>query len=519
MGITFKFNTPMPFIGNLIKKAIDLGEALTSYDSPVDEQRKILKNLLEKAEDTAFGRHYNFEQILKSENLFKAFAEAVPTHDYDKMHSEWWHRTLAGEPDVSWPGKPHFFALSSGTTSSSKSIPVTDDMLAAIRRAGIGQILALSEFDLPPEFFEKEILMLGSSTGLKEVNGHKEGEISGISASNIPGWFEFYYKPGKEIASISNWDERVERIAQEAPNWDIGSLSGIPSWIELMLKKVIEYHGVNTIHDIWPNLRVYTSGGVALEPYIKSLEKLMAHPLTYIDTYLASEGFLAFQARPETKAMKLVLNNGIYFEFVPFQERFMAEDGTVRPDAPVLNSQEVTEGVDYVLLISTVAGAWRYMIGDTIQFTDVNRGEIIISGRTKFYLNVVGEQLPVNKMTDAVQKLSEKMGIDIKEFTVAAIRRDDGEYINRWYLGSDDPCQDPDAVAPMLDETLRASNKNYDVARTKALKGVEAFVVPTGLFHEWNEHTKQKGGQAKMPKVMKEEAFREFEQFIKQHTF
>ncbi len=508
----------MPFIGNLIKKAIDLGEALTSYESPVDEQQKILKHLLEEAKDTAFGRHYNFEEILESENLFQAFASRVPTHDYDKINTEWWHRTLAGEADVTWPGKPRFFAVSSGTTSSSKHIPVTDDMLSAIRRSGIGQILALSEFDMPPEFFEKEILMLGSSTGLKEVNGHKEGEISGISASNIPGWFEFYYKPGKEIASISDWDERVERIAREAHNWDIGSLSGIPSWVELMLKKVIEVNNLTTIHDIWPNLMVYTSGGVALEPYIKSLNKLMARPLIYIDTYLASEGFLAFQARPDTKAMKLVLNNGIYFEFVPFQERFMAEDGTIRPEAPVLNSKEVTEGVDYVLLISTVAGAWRYMIGDTVQFTDVERGEIIISGRTKFYLNVVGEQLPVNKMTDAVQQVSDKTGLDIKEFTVAAVRREDGEYINRWYLGSDDPCTEPDGIAPMLDELLRASNKNYDVARTKALKGVEAHVVPTQFFHDWNQHTKHKGGQVKMPKVMKEEAFVEFEQFIKQHT-
>jgi hypothetical protein len=508
----------MPLIGNLIKKAIDLGESLTSYDSPVDEQRKILRNLLEEARDTAFGKHYNFETILKSDNLFKAFAESVPTHDYDKIHSEWWHRTLAGEADVTWPGKPRFFALSSGTTSNSKHIPVTDDMLAAIRRSGIGQILALSEFDLPPEFFEKEILMLGSSTGLKEVNGHKEGEISGISASNIPGWFEFYYKPGKEIASIADWDERVERIAQEAHKWDIGSLSGIPSWIELMLKKVIEYNNLTTIHDIWPNLQVYTSGGVALDPYKKSLEKLMGRPLIYIDTYLASEGFLAFQARPETKAMKLVLNNGIYFEFVPFQDRFIAEDGTIRPEAPVLNSQEVTEGIDYVLLISTVAGTWRYMIGDTIQFTDVERGEIIISGRTKFYLNVVGEQLPVNKMTDAIQVVGEKTGLNFKEFTVAAVRREDGEYINRWYLGCDEPCREPDTVAALLDEALRASNKNYDVARTKALKGVEANVVPTKVFHEWSESTKKKGGQVKIPKVMKEEDFLEFEQFIKQHT-
>jgi len=505
----------MTLLGSFIKKAVDLGEALTSHDSLVEEQEKVLRHLLETAKDTAFGRKYNFESILESKTLFRTFAERVPSHDYDKINREWWHRTLAGEADVTWPGQPGYFAVSSGTTSACKYIPVTDDMIAAIRSAGIGQVLALSKYDMPPDFFEKEILMLGSSTDLKAVNGHLEGEISGISAANIPGWFEFYYKPGKEISGIADWDARVERIALEAPNWDIGSLSGIPSWIELMLKRVIEYHGLKNIHEIWPNLMVYTSGGVALEPYVESLNKLMARPLIYIDTYLASEGFLAFQARPETKAMRLVLNNGIYFEFVPFQDRFMADDGTVRPDAPVLNSREVTEGVDYVLLISTVSGAWRYMIGDTVQFTDVARGEIIISGRTKFYLNVVGEQLPVNKMTDAVQQLSQQKGISIKEFTVAAVRREDGEYINCWYLGADEAVAQSDDIAQLLDKALRESNKNYDVSRTKALKGVEATIISCDIFTKWNECTKKKGGQTKMPKVMKEEDFREFEAFVK----
>lgn len=508
----------MPLLGNFIKKAIDLGETLTTYNSAAKEQYEVLLQLLAEAKSTSFGIHYQFDELLSSEHIPTAFAENVPIHDYDKIYDEWWHRTLQGESNVCWPGKPDYFAVSSGTTSSSKHIPVTGDMISAIRRAGIGQVLALSEFDLPPEFFEKEILMLGSSTELNEVNGHFEGEISGISASNIPGWFEFYYKPGREISSIAEWDERVERIAQEAPKWDIGSISGIPSWVELMLKKVIKYHGVATIHDIWPNLTVYTSGGVALEPYKKSFEALTASPLVFIDTYLASEGFLGFQARPETNAMKLVCNNGIYFEFVPFEQRYMEADGTVSSNAPVYSIGEVEAGVDYVLLISTVAGAWRYMIGDTVQFTDVQKTEIVISGRTKFYLNVVGEQLPVNKMMDAVQKIGDQKGLTFKEFTVAAVRRDDGEYINRWYLGSDDDISDLDGIPPLLDETLRASNKNYDVARTKALKDVEATVISTDIFHQWNEHTKKKGGQVKVPKVMKEDDFVEFERFVKDKT-
>ncbi len=279
-----------------------------------------------------------------------------------------------GEEDVTWPGKPPYFALSSGTTGkTSKRIPVTADMVEAIRTSGIKQISALSNFDLPSEFFEREIMMLGSSTDLQAEGDHKEGEISGISASNIPFWFRSYYKPGVEIAKIDEWDERIQKIAENAKNWDIGALTGIPSWMELMLKKVIEYHGVKNIHEIWPNLQVYTTGGVAFEPYSKSFNALLDHEIIVIDTYLASEGFLAFQQRPDTHSMKLVLDNGVYFEFVPFKAEYVNEDGSITDDAPVISISEVKEEEDYIILISTVSGAWRYLIGDTIKFTDVEK--------------------------------------------------------------------------------------------------------------------------------------------------
>jgi hypothetical protein len=390
-------------------------------------------------------------------------------------------------------------------------------MLQAIRSTGILQILSLSEFNLPPSFFEKQIMMLGSSTHLIEKDGHLEGEISGISASNIPFWFEIYYKPGKEISAIDDWDQRIERIAEKARDWDIGSLSGIPAWIELMLKRVIEYHQVANIHEIWPNLAVYTSGGVALEPYLKSLEKLLAHPLIYIDTYLASEGFLAYQSRPDTKSMKLSLENGIYFEFVPFEEKNMREDGTVHPDAEVLGIGEVQEYQNYVLLISTVSGAWRYMIGDTVQFTDKARCEIEITGRTKFFLNVVGSQLSVHQMEKGILHLNETFDLDIKEFIVAAVQRN-GEYIHHWYLGCDQCDKDQQQVATALDAHLAEHNKNYKVARSKALKDVEVTIIPADVFYDWSEATKQKGGQVKIPRVMKEEAFLEWEEFVQSRS-
>jgi hypothetical protein len=504
----------MAIIGSLIKGLIDLRDKIVSEPEPEEAQLDVLKDLLNTAKDTAFGKHYKFREILESNDIPAAFAERVPFFDYNKINEEWWHRMHEGEVDVTWPGKPPYFALSSGTTGkSSKRIPVTDEMVEAIRTTGIKQIGALSNFDLPSDFFEKEIMMLGSSTDLSKEGDHKEGEISGISASRIPFWFRSYYKPGEEIAQIEDWDERVRKIAENAKKWDIGALTGIPSWMELMLKEVIKYHKVSNIHEVWPNLQVYTTGGVAFEPYEKSFNALLAHPITVIDTYLASEGFLAYQSRPETNAMKLVLDNGIYFEFVPFKAEYINEDGSITEDAPVISLSEVKEEEDYILLISTVSGAWRYLIGDTIKFTDVERHEIRITGRTKFFLNVVGSQLSVNKMNDAVKELEGKYDMEIPEFTLAAVRID-GEFYHSWYLGAQSEGKDEE-LATALDQILKEANKNYSVARSKALKGVKVKTIPPDLFYEWNAANKKKGGQVKMEKVMNEEKFAEWEDFIK----
>ena len=503
----------MAFVGSIIKGLIDLRDKIVSEPEAEEAQLQVLKKLLNKAKDTAFGKQYNFEAILEADDITKAFAERVPYFDYNKINEEWWSRMHQGENNVTWPGKPPYFALSSGTTGkTSKRIPVTEDMVEAIRQTGIKQVGALANFDLPSDFFEKEIMMLGSSTDLKEEGDHKEGEISGISASNIPSWFRGYYKPGTEIAQIEDWDTRVKKIAENARNWDIGALSGIPSWIELMLKEVIKHHEVTNIHEVWPNLQVYTSGGVAFEPYEKSFNSLLAFPLTIIDTYLASEGFLAYQQRPDTNSMKLVLDNGIYFEFVPFKAEYVKEDGSITDDAPVIPLKDVNQDEDYILLISTVSGAWRYLIGDTIKFTDVDRHEIRITGRTKFFLNVVGSQLSVNKMNDALKELEEKYDIKIPEFTLAAVRID-GEFYHSWYLGTETDIPNEE-LAQSLDDFLKEANKNYTVARSKALKGVKVKTISPDLFHEWNAHNKKKGGQVKMEKVMNEEKFAQWEDFI-----
>jgi hypothetical protein len=506
----------MAILGEIIKGVIGLKDTLTPEANPIEEQKEVLIHLLENAKATAFGKHYKFSTLLQSKETLKDFSKTIPYFDYDKINTEWWSRLHTGEENITWPGTPDYYALSSGTTgTSSKKIPVTNDMMSAIRDAGIAQVAALVNFDLPAEFFEKGILMLGSSTDLTKKDQHLEGEISGISASKIPYWFRSYYKPGEEISQIEDWDERVQKISDQAKSWDIGALSGIPSWIELMLEKVIKDHNLKHIHEIWPNLQVYTSGGVAFGPYKKSFNALLGKPITVIDTYLASEGFIAFQTRPDTAAMRLATNNGIYFEFIPFEPKYIKSDGSLTDDAPSLNLSEVEINQDYALVMSTVSGAWRYLIGDTIEFTDVERAEIKITGRTKFFLNTVGSQLSVQKLDAAVNQLETIFDVKIPEYTLSAKRYND-DFYHSWYLGCDTRL-DEEKVAEALDAYLKEANKNYKVARSKALKGVKVGLISPSVFQEWNARNKKKGGQVKMERVMGEDKFKEWEAFVSEN--
>lgn len=510
----------MPLIGKIVKTVIDISSSLSGRENALKAQEEVLEMLLKKAAPTAFGQHYRFNNILGAEDRKKAFAEAVPLHDYSKMYEDWWKEQLEDKEDITWPGKTAYYALSAGTTGkSSKKIPVTDDMLQAIRETGIKQALVLSDYELPDEFFQSNVLMLGSSTQLKEREDHLEGEISGISASNVPFWFRGFYKPEEEVSAIDEWDDRVREIAKRAPEWNIGALSGIPAWIELMLKEVVSYNKLKNIHEIWPNLSVYTTGGTAFGPYKKSMEKLFERPLVYLDTYLASEGFLAYQQRPnENMAMALSYDTGIYFEFIPFEEDYFDESGSPLPDAPVLALAEVEEGKEYAIIISTVAGAWRYSIGDTVKITDKERSEIIITGRTKHFMNVVGSKLSVNIMNQAVKELEEKFKISIPEFTMAAVLQN-GDYYHKWYLGVDEDGKvQKEEVTSLLDEILKNSNKSYRGARTKALKGIIVEIVPKEFFYDWSEEEKKKGGQVKTPRMMKKEQFRRWEAFAKKRS-
>src|SRR5688572_24471186 len=332
----------MPILGSIIKGAIDIRSRLPARTNVYKQQMRQLKWLLNRAENTVIGRHFNFADLALREDPIKAFQKAVPIYDYQSIFDAWWHRSLKGEKDVCWPGFVKYFALSSGTSeSASKHIPITRDMVKALRKATIRQMLTLSRYDLPATFFEKGILWLGGSTQLQKQGGYFEGDVSGISARRVPVWFQRYYKPGKKISKEKDWNVKLDEIVKQADKWDIGLITGVPSWIQILMEKVIEHYKLKTIHDIWPNLHVYAHGGVSFEPYRRSFEKFFAHPVHFIEMYPASEGFIAFRTKPGVRYMKLIQNNGIFFEFVPFDQNNFDDNGDLRPDAKAILINQV----------------------------------------------------------------------------------------------------------------------------------------------------------------------------------
>lgn len=514
----------MSVLGSLLKQGISLTGSLKPKKlNPFKQQRKTFLKLVSKANITDFGKTYRFDELIdnvlfRDDKLFyERFKDIVPVFDYNKLYDAWWYRTRKGEKNVCWPGRVKYFALSSGTSdAASKYIPVTKDMVKAIKKTSINQILSLSNFpELPSTLYEKGYLMLGGSTDLAFKGKYYEGDLSGITASNIPFWFQRFYKPGKDIAKQRDWSEKLEEITQEAPNWDIGFLVGVPAWIQLLMEKIIERYGLNNIHEIWPSLEVFCHGGVSFEPYRVGFEKLLGRPITYIETYLASEGFLAYQTSPQVKSMQLVLNNGIFFEFVPFNDENFDADGNLiaKPEAFMID--DVEENKEYALLISTVSGAWRYLIGDTIKFVSKKRAEIIITGRTKHFLSLCGEHLSVDNMNKAIELASKELDIDIREFTVIG-KPYDSLFGHHWYVGTDDKA-DPETLKQLIDNKLKELNDDYCTERSHALKAIDVTVVPSAVFYEWMESKGKVGGQNKFPRVLKKtELVASWEQFVSQ---
>jgi hypothetical protein len=500
----FEINLP-----KTISKALGIPQK-----SPKRAQLRVLKKLLRRARYTAFGQKNKFEQILLSRHPGKTFQQNVPTYNYNKIYKEWWYQTLDGKEDICWPGKIKYFALSSGTSeSASKYIPITNDLLKGNKVIMIKQLLSLLTYQgISLSSIGSGMLTLGGSTDLQKGPGYYAGDLSGITAKKSPFWFQPFYKPGKKIAKEKDWNKKLVDIVEKAPDWDIGFLAGVPAWIQMCLEMVIEKYKVKNIHEIWPNLTFFVHGGVSFEPYKVGFEKLLGKPITYVETYLASEGFLAWQDKQNAKGMRLSYNQHIFFEFVPFDENNFDADGEMVENPEALMIHEVEEGKDYALLISTNAGAWRYLIGDTVRFVDKENAEIIITGRTKHFLSIVGEHLSVDNMNKAIHLVSEEFNLSIPEYGVRG-ENVDSLFGHHWYVACDQEL-DGVALAKAIDEKLIALNDDYAIERKSALKRIRVTVLKENVFMDFMQAKGKIGGQHKFPRVLKGDILKDWEIFI-----
>jgi len=483
-----------------------------------NQQERVLKKLLNKARFTEFGQKYHFDNVLMQKDIIGAFQENVPLYDYNSIYKEWWYKTLEGKPDVCWKGKIKYYALSSGTSeAASKYLPVTNDLLKGNQIVMIKQLLSLRKYsDIDVRSIGRGWLMLGGSTDLQKGAGYYAGDLSGITAKKQPFWFQPFYKPSKKIAKEKDWNKKLEEIVSQARDWDIGFIVGVPAWVQMCMEMVVERYGLANIHEVWPNLSYFVHGGVSFEPYKAGFEKLLGKPLVYIETYLASEGFIAYQNRPNANGgMKLAVNDHLFFEFVPFDKNNFSAEGEMIKNPATLLASEVEEGKDYAILLSTPAGAWRYLLGDTVQFTDKQKSEIIISGRTKHFLSLVGEHLSVDNMNRALQLSAKEMNIYVPEFTVA------GEalgsfFAHHWYVGCDNKI-DEQKLIELIDEHLKKLNDDYAVERKSALKEIFITVLPENTFFGFMESMRKVGSQHKFPRVLKGKILDAWKQFL-QHN-
>ncbi len=467
------------------------------------QQIRVLKKLLKKARFTEFGQRYRFDDVLMSKHPGKKFQELVPVHDYNKIYEEWWKKTLEGVPDVTWPGKIKYYALSSGTSeAASKYIPVTKDLLRSNTINYIRQLISVFGYEeANRKALTKGFLMLGGATDLQKGEaGWYAGDLSGILARKRPFWFQTFYKPGGRIAALKDWNQKLHEIVEHAKDWDIGYIVGVPAWCQMCMEMVINHYKLNNIHEIWPNFGVFVHGGVSFGPYKKGFEKLLGKPIIYIENYLSSEGFIGYKTREHALGMQLILNNNIFFEFVPFDEKNFDGDGKMvaNPEAKMIH--EVEEGKEYALLMSTNAGSWRYLIGDTIKFVDLERHEVVITGRTKHFLSLVGEHLSVENMNSAIGLVSEEFNISIPEYTVVGFPYQNF-FAHKWYIATNDT-PDVEKLRKRIDQNLRDLNDDYATERDSALKEVFIEVLPEEKFLEFMKLKGKLGSQHKFPRVM-----------------
>lgn len=463
---------------------------------PHDAQLEVFFDLLHEARDTEFGKEYDFRSI-RSEKEFK---DRVPIRQYEDF-APYVERLRQGEKNLLWPGDIKWFAKSSGTTNDkSKFIPVSKQSLEDVHFRGAKDVFALYLKNNPDSgvLFGKTLTLGGSHRVNNFSNKSYYGDLSAILIENTPFWSDFIRIPPSEIALIEEFDEKVEKIIQESLDENVTSLAGVPSWYLVLLKRVLEHTGKSNILEVWPNLEVFIHGGINFDPYREQYQNIIpSASMNYMETYNASEGFFAIQDEPERNDMLLMLDYGVYYEFIPMD--LFHED-----HPPALSLDEVELGKNYALVISTNGGLWRYVIGDTIQFTSKKPFRIKITGRTKHFINAFGEEIIVDNAEQALNIATERTGANIKEYTAGPIfMGTDKKGAHEWIIEFEREPEDKEYFMEVLDDALKTLNSDYEAKRHKnlTLEKPHLLIAKPGLFYEWMKQRGKVGGQNKIPRL------------------
>jgi len=502
----------MPIIGKLIQRSTAISFKRISRKSPdYKQQLEALRQNIEVAKKTKFGLAHHFTSLLQRTDFVSRYQQQVPITEYDTFYQEWLEDAIIGAKDHIWPGRIKYYALSSGTTGApSKRIPVSTEMIRSFQRVSLRQFSVLHELNLSDSFYGSKVLAVGGSTKLKKVGAHFEGDLSGILKKHTSLIAAPFAKPNKKITHLKDWKAKLPLMVEQAPKWNIGIMAGIPSWCVLLLEEIVKHYQLKNIHEIWPNFKVYVHGGVYMDPFVERLKKVCAEPVILLDTYLASEGYFGYQISPKKRGMKLLLNNSIFFEFIPFNADYFTESGELKNKHLAYTISEVQPNVDYAMVISTNAGLWRYMLGDLVRFVDTTTQEIIISGRIKQYLSICGEHLTLDNINQAMVQVSSAHGLSFSEYTIYA---DESSYQHCWFIGCDEGKATPELIKE-IDEKLQQVNDDYAYVRKHSMPAPSLKLVPTKVFYDYLESINKLGAQNKIPRVMNKNQAAQWTKFL-----
>ncbi|MGV4333105.1 GH3 auxin-responsive promoter family protein [Ornithobacterium rhinotracheale] len=461
---------------------------------PIEAQQRVFKYLIERGKRTQYGQKFDFKNI----KTYEDFKEKVPVLIYEELEPEI-ERARRGAADVLWPGKVQWFAKSSGTTNAkSKFIPITKESLEQNHFTS-GKMLFANYLENHPNtaMFTKKNLRIGGSADLYQEYGTKYGDLSAIMIDNLPFWADYMNTPNKEISLLSDWNVKLDAIAQAAIKDSVGSLTGVPSWMLVLLNHCLSLTGKDHLHEIWPDLEVFFHGGISFKPYLKNYEEICGKEMRYYEIYNASEGYFSMQDLPDSKDMLLMLNTGIFFEFIPMEEEALK----ARKAVPL---QEVELNKNYAIVISTIGGLWRYMIGDTVKFKSINPYRIVVSGRTKHYINAFGEEIIIENAEEALDFASNETGAKIKEYTGAPIFMHDKEKgAHEWVIEFEREPNDFEQFKILFDQKLKEINSDYEAKRynNMTLNFPSIHMGRKDLFYDWMESRGKLGGQNKVPRL------------------